>query len=257
MQIVTMSGCQYETARFGRLESDGPTIVMLHGGLGSVSHWKDFPHKLVESTGCSVFAYSRLGHGHSDPVKSSATAEFLQHEATSTLPAILRLARVVDPILLGHSDGASIALIHAATFPHAQRAVIAIAPHVCVEDKATRAIEQMRDGWSDSALREKLSRHHRNADDTFWDWSRVWLSPSFASWDIRSQLNSILAPVLLIQGANDEFGTPLQVTAIQERAASSEVVWIADCGHEPFKAFPDQTLTAVGDFLARVTRRIR
>jgi pimeloyl-ACP methyl ester carboxylesterase len=247
-----IDGSRYESVRFGTDHQNAPNIVLLHGGLGSVSHWKDFPQKLVERTGCNVFAYSRLGHGKSDLPKSPRRSSFLKDEARNTLPSILRQAGIVDPILLGHSDGASIALIHAAAFPHGQQAVIAIAPHVFVESKNTQAIERMREDWNDSELRLKLSRYHLSVDDTFFNWSRAWLSSTFATWDIQAELSSIISPVLVIQGVEDEFGTELQVKAILDKVVSCESFWISDCGHEPFKKHLDQTLEAVGDFIGKI-----
>lgn len=249
MKEVMIDGSRYETVRWGQPDSSRPTIVLLHGGLGSVSHWRGFAEALAQQSGFSVFAYSRLGHGNSAPPPSQLTHLFMHREAAETLPSILRTVGIERPILVGHSDGASIALLHASMYPKQQRAVVVIAPHVCVEAKATTRIEAMVSKWATSTLRQRLMGHHCSADDLFHSWSQVWLSAEFAQWDIREQLPAIQAPLLVLQGIEDEFATELQVSSITTRLPSTEVLWIPNCGHEPFRSSPEETLGAILHFL--------
>lgn len=252
-RAYAIKGSSFEASYLAGPRPDVPTIVMLHGGLGSISHWGHFPQRLAERAQCNVFLYSRLGHGASDPFASPLTASFMAQEAIFTLPEILRQAGIADPILLGHSDGASIALLHGIAFPGAQRAIIAIAPHVNVETKAITAIQQLRLDWPESLLRQRLARHHDRVDDLFSAWSQVWLSAEFAGWDVCSKLAAILAPLLVVQGTDDEFATSAQILAIQASVTRARLAWISECAHEPFRTHPSETLNAIVGFIGTLS----
>ena len=233
-----IDGHWLETARIEARRPGRPTIVMLHEGLGSVAHWKDFPSLLAEATGAGVFLYSRYGHGSSDPLEEPRSVSYMHHEAQVVLPELLRKAGIEHPVLLGHSDGASIAIIYAGTFPDSPAALILEAPHVFVEDLSVTAISKID-------LPQRLARYHANAEALFHAWKNIWLSPAFRAWNIESFLDSIRCPVLVLQGAQDEYGTLKQVEAIQRRIPASSVI-LDNCKHAPHRDQPEATLAAVG-----------
>ncbi len=177
-----------------------PTIVMLHEGLGSVAHWKDFPSRLAGETGAGVFIYSRYGHGGSDGLKELRAVSYMHHEAQIALPEILRKAGIERPVLLGHSDGASIAILFAGMFPDVPAAIILEAPHVFVEDISVSNIAQARMRYQETDMPQRLARFHANVDSLFRGWSDIWLDPDFRSWNIESYLDLIRCPVLVLQG---------------------------------------------------------
>src|SRR5436190_20096335 len=190
----------------GRLEvldlpGEHPAVVLVHEGLGSIGRWRGLPQRLATATGRRVVAYSRHGHGRSSLPPAPRTPEFMHHEARVVLDELLQALDVRRPVLLGHSDGASIALIHAAEHPVA--GIIAIAPHVFVEDMCVEAIARARADYEAGHLRERMARHHDDPDAAFWGWAGVWLDPDFRDWDLRPLLPNLTAPLLLVQGADD------------------------------------------------------
>src|SRR5579863_1877317 len=175
-------------------------LVMLHEGLGSVSMWRDFPEQLARATGCRTLVYSRHGYGHSSPLDAARRVDYMHEEARIWLPVILQRLGIRRPVLFGHSDGASIALIHAARTESEVAGIIALAPHVKVEELTVRSIAAAKAAYTQTDLRARLSRHHGDVDSAFWGWNRIWLDPGFLSWNIEALLPSIRCPILAIQG---------------------------------------------------------
>jgi pimeloyl-ACP methyl ester carboxylesterase len=240
--------------------SDAPTLVFLHEGLGSVAAWKDFPARVTGELGWPGLVYSRLGYGRSDPAPLPRPVSFLEDEATGFLPRLLDAAAVRDAVLIGHSDGASIALAYAATFPPfprgTVRAVIAEAPHVMVEELTLENIRRAGAAFRDGDLRRRLARYHDDVDRSFWGFHDVWLDPAFAAWSIEDDLGHIQVPVLVIQGDDDPYGTRRQVDAIRARCAGpvETLLLPAPCGHAPHAARPDLVLEAMTGFLLASAR---
>jgi len=252
MEHVVVDGKRLETLRVGPADGAEPAIVMLHEGLGSVALWKDFPQRLAERTGWGVVAYSRHGYGGSDPLTEPRSVEYMHHEGEVVLPELLRRLQIERPVLFGHSDGASIALIHAGRYPGAVRGLILEAPHVFVEDLSVRSIAEAKAAYATSDLPKRLGRYHDDPDGAFHGWNDVWLDPRFRSWNIESFLPAIRCPVLVIQGEDDEYGTMAQVDAIRARVAGTEVLVLPQCGHSPHRDHAEATLEASRSFLAAV-----
>lgn len=250
-----IDGHRLEAARIEARDPALPTIVMLHEGLGSVSHWKDFPRLLAEATGAGVFLYSRYGHGASDALLEPRPVSYMHHEAQVVLPEILQKAGIERPLLLGQSDGASIAILYAGTFPDAPAGLILEAPHVFVEDLTVASIAQARIVYQDTDLPQRLGRYHAHVDALFWGWNNLWLDPRFRGWNIESYLDRIRCPVLVLQGAQDEYGTPAQVEAIQRRIPSAAAMLLEDCKHAPHRDRSEATLSAICEFISRLPRR--
>jgi pimeloyl-ACP methyl ester carboxylesterase len=231
--------------------ADGPTMVFLHEGLGSISQWRDFPDRIAAATGLPAIIYARYGHGQSDVLQQAHGVDFMHREALEMLPELLRSLGVERPILVGHSDGASIALIYAGS-GHPLRGLVAMAPHVFVEDISIAGITAAKQAFETTDLPQKLARHHRDPVKTFYGWNDVWLAPAFRGWNIERFLPAIKCPLLAIQGYGDEYGTMAQVDAIARQAGGPvEVLKLADCGHSPHKDQPEIVATSIIDFVAR------
>ena len=246
---VLAGGKRLETQLFSPA-ANAPVIVMLHEGLGSIAMWKDFPARVAEATGCRVLVYSRYGHGKSERVAEKRSVDFMHHEAKVVLPEVLRQFEIERPILFGHSDGGSIALIYAGTWPERVRGLVLEAPHVFVEDLGIRSITAIRELYESSDLLEKLARYHDHADETFRGWNDIWLDPQFRGWNIEEYLGRISCPTFVLQGADDEYGTLAQVKAIQRRVPATQTLIFPRCGHSPHRDQPDLTLAAVSKFIA-------
>jgi pimeloyl-ACP methyl ester carboxylesterase len=249
-----VDGKRLEAVRIEARHSHLPTIVMLHEGLGSVSHWKDFPSRLAEETGAGVFAYSRYGHGNSDPLREPRPASYMHHEAQVVLPEILDKARIERPVLLGHSDGASIAIVYAGLFPDSPAGLILEAPHVFVEDITVSSIAQAKVLYNGTDLQQRLGRYHANVDSLFWGWNNIWLDPSFRAWNIEAFLDRIRCPVLVLQGSQDEYGSAAQINAIRSRIPSASTILLESCKHAPHRDQREATLAAIIGFLRNVPR---
>jgi pimeloyl-ACP methyl ester carboxylesterase len=249
---VVVDGKRLETLSYAAIGS-APTIVMLHEGLGSVSMWKDFPRRIAETTYCGVLVYSRYGHGKSERLAGKRPVEFMHHEAGVVLPGLLAQLEIERPILLGHSDGGSIAILYAASSPANVRAMILMAPHVFVEELTVESIAKIGSVYRTTDLQAKLARHHDHADEMFWGWNEVWLDPDFRNWNIEAQLERIRCPVLLIQGKEDEYGTLAQVAAIQRRVQPTKTLVLSNCGHSPHRDQPRATLEAIAQFLRELS----
>jgi pimeloyl-ACP methyl ester carboxylesterase len=221
----------------------GPELVFLHEGLGSITQWRDTPAAIAKLTGRPAFVYARQGYGKSDPVVVPRPLTYM-HDEAARLPAILAAEGVRDPILIGHSDGASIAIIAAGVVK--PRALVLIAPHVFVEDISVRSIEQARDGYAE--LRPKLARHHADVDGAFWGWNRAWLDPGFRAWNIEAYLSQVTAPVLIVQGEADEYGTLAQVEAIARQVASETMI-VPGAGHSPHRSHPAEVDARIAQFI--------
>jgi pimeloyl-ACP methyl ester carboxylesterase len=224
-------------------------LVLLHEGLGSVGLWRDFPAALNEATGRRVLAFSRFGHGRSERPPRPRTPAFFHEEALDVLPALLPQLDAADPILVGHSDGASIALIHAGR--HAVAGLALIAPHVVVEDVTVNEIRQTRDLYQTGGLRERMARHHDDPDAAFRGWCDVWLDPSFRAWSLEPDAELVTAPLLLVQGSADPYGTLDQLDRIEARVRGpAERVVVDGAGHSPHLEQPDAVIAAVAAFSA-------
>jgi pimeloyl-ACP methyl ester carboxylesterase len=213
-----------------RERRDEPLIVFLHEGLGSVSMWRDFPARLCDALCCRGLVYSRPGYGQSTP-RGPAEAwdlDFMHRQAHEVLPALLRAldidAAVDRPWLFGHSDGASIALLYAARFPHALAGAALLAPHILVEDLSLTSIAQARQAYADTDLRQRLARHHADPDSAFYGWNDVWLRPAFRHWSIEDEIAAITCPLLAVQGLDDEYGTLEQVRGIRLRVPHTRLL---------------------------------
>jgi len=233
-----------------------PTIVMLHEGLGSVAIWGKFPEMLAAATGAGVFVYSRAGYGNSSPGKLPRTVSFMHEEATEVLPRVLAAIGFQRGILLGHSDGASIAAIYAGSVQdHRVRGLVLIAPHFFIEEMGLAEIRRAREAFAAGPLREKLKRWHADVDCAFRSWSEPWLDPQFRKWDITEALGYIRVPMLIVQGEKDQYGTLKQVeTAQQECFCPVEAAVLPSIRHDPCREAPELTLKTAGDFINRLLR---
>jgi pimeloyl-ACP methyl ester carboxylesterase len=239
-----------ECAWVGNLSAPD-TMVFLHEGLGSVAMWKDFPHELCTRLGMRGLVYSRYGYGKSTPrpPEERWDATFMHMDAQNVLPQVLAGLKVNRPWLFGHSDGASIALIYSATYPHAIPGVIAVAPHVFVEPLSIESIEVARDLYVRSGLRDKLAKYHNDVDSAFWGWNDVWLSQEFREWNITDALPYIQAPTLAIQGEDDEYGTAAQAETVAREVERGELLLIPNCKHSPHRDQADIVMDAVEAFV--------
>jgi pimeloyl-ACP methyl ester carboxylesterase len=226
-------------------------LVFLHEGLGSIRQWRDFPQRVAEATGLSALIFDRYGYGQSDVLaEPRRTVKFMHDEALTGLPAMLSSLEIDDPLLIGHSDGASIALIHAGA-GHAVRGVVAMAPHVFIEPVCLSSIRKAAQTFETTDLPDRLGRYHRDVRKTFYGWADVWLDREFEGWDIRADyLPGVRCPVLAIQGHDDEYGTMAQLDEIARRVKGRcELLKLDHCGHAPFRDQPDEVVSKVSAFV--------
>ena len=255
MAFLTAAGRRHEYQRIPG-PTNRPVMVFLHEGLGSIAMWRDFPAHCAERAGCAAVVYSRYGYGHSDPLDAPRGIDYLHHEALVALPEILDQLEIERPLLVGHSDGASIALIFAGAPIFAGGArrevggVIALAPHVFVEAEAIRGIAATRQAWESTSLREKLGRFHDHVDSVFAGWHEIWTAAEFQDWNIEEFLPGIRCPVLAVQGEQDEYGTMDQLERIARGARQVRQLRLAECGHSPHRDQADKVLEAVREFTA-------
>ncbi|HEY1943121.1 MAG TPA: alpha/beta hydrolase [Roseiarcus sp.] len=253
---VTIGGVRLETLTLGPGPDAAPTIVMLHEGLGCVALWRDFPQKLAKKTGLGVFAFSRAGYGASDPVALPRPLDYMTREARETLPPLFDAIGLKRSVLLGHSDGASIAAIYAGSVEDFRvRGLVLIAPHVFTEESGLESIAAARVAYETGDLRARLAKYHRNVEVAFRGWNDAWLDPGFKSWNIADAVDYWRVPALVLQGDADPYGTLAQVREIETRSYAPVDVEILDgCGHAPHLERADATLAAVADFCARLQR---
>lgn len=251
---IAILGRQLEYLRLpsARPRADAPSIVFLHEGLGAISLWRDFPQRIADATGCEAIVYSRHGYGGSTPLGEPRQPDYMHVEALQALPELLDRLGVQRPMLFGHSDGGSIALIHAGEAARALAGVVVMAPHVMVEEIALSGIRETVKAYCSGGLRERLGRHHRDVDATFCGWQEIWLSPAFRAWNIESYLPAIACPVLAIQGGDDEYGTMAQLERIAQQAPDVELLELPDCRHSPQRDQPEAVIAVVTAFINRL-----
>ena len=250
---------EYVTCAPGRLSDTAaatrPTLVFLHEGLGSVALWKSFPLEVAEASGCPALLYSRYGYGKSDRLLAPRTVDYMHREALDVLPEVLDRLGIDNPILVGHSDGASIALIHAGAGKRPVCGVVAMAPHVFVEDITVQSIAEAGETFRTTDLPQRLGRYHDDVASTFRGWNDIWLHPDFRRWNIEEVLPGIRCPLLLIQGEDDQYGTAAQVEAIARMVSGPvETLLLPDCAHSPHHEQKDVTLAAIVEFAAGIGR---
>jgi pimeloyl-ACP methyl ester carboxylesterase len=254
---IALTGGPVEYQLWEPAEEQAPTLVLLHEGLGSIAQWKDFPQRLAQASGCRVLAYSRYGYGGSGPVPLPRPLDYLHREAVGPLPELLAALGIGRHVLVGHSDGGTIALLNAALSPAPTLlGVVAEAPHVFVEDMTVagiaRALEQYRADDHGKSLRQRLARYHGgNVDVAFHGWASAWLHPDFRTWDIGAEISGIRVPVLLVQGRQDEYATLAQLDRIEHCLSGRvERLVIEECGHSPHLRHPGPVAGAVTAFVS-------
>ncbi|MCW8920693.1 MAG: alpha/beta hydrolase [Sedimenticola sp.] len=255
---LQIDGCRLECQWHGQHHSDKPVLVLLHEGLGCIAMWRDFPARLAEQTGCPVFVYSRQGYGGSDPFKHDLTIDFMHDEGRVVLPAVLDAAGIDNAVLVGHSDGASIALIHAGELRDDRvLGLVLLAPHLFVEPETLQGIRQAKQAFETDGLAARLSRYHlHHTDDTFNRWCRIWLDPQFESWNIESSLPTIRVPLLAIMGEDDQYGTLAQIDALAAvQPTLTKRLVLEACGHSPHLEKSDEVLASMNAFLKQSVLR--
>jgi pimeloyl-ACP methyl ester carboxylesterase len=254
--FLRINASDLEYRMIGPSPEDAPTIVMLHEGLGSAGLWGDFPDKLQAATGAGVFVYSRAGYGASTPVTLPRPLDYMHIEALEVLPKLLETIGFRRGLLLGHSDGASIAAIYAGSHQdHRVQGIVLIAPHFIVEDISVASIAEIKTAYETTELRAKLARWHKDVDNAFYGWNGAWLDPRFRAWDISEYLAYIRVPVAILQGIDDQYGTMRQVEIAREECyCPVDVRVIRGAGHSPHREAPEVTLDAITDFVDGVLR---
>lgn len=254
--FLDIPGQRLEYRMIGPRPHDAPTLVLMHEGLGCVAMWGDFPDKLAAQTGAGVFVYSRAGYGRSSPAKLPRPVAYMHEEALAVLPDVLRMIGFRRGMLIGHSDGASIATIYAGNVEdHRIRGLVLIAPHFFTEDAGIAAIAAAREAFATTDLRARLARYHADVDNAFRGWNDVWLDPAFRKWDITEELAYIRVPILILQGEADQYGTVRQIAvAGQECYCPVEVTLLPEVKHSPQREAPEAALAAVAGFVNRLLR---
>lgn len=253
---LIVEGVALEYACYGPPPGKTPTIVMLHEGLGCVALWRDVPQRIAEATGLGVFVYSRQGYGGSDPASLPRPLDYMTREAVDVLGAVLDAAGLGPVLLLGHSDGATIACIYAGSVSDMRvRGLILMAPHFFTEPQGLATIRAAGTAYRSGDLKEKLAQYHDDVDGVFEGWHDVWTDPAFESWDVAEAIDHLRIPVLAVQGRADPYGTVAQIAEIEARIyAPLETVILDQCGHDPHLEHPQATLHAVTGFCARLMR---
>lgn len=257
MKHITILEHKLEYRDFPATRAGLPPLVLLHEGLGCVAMWRDFPQALAAATGCRVIAYSRPGYGHSQAYAEARTPRYMHHEGEVVLPALLAALGIDKPVLIGHSDGGSIALICAGAHPELPLAVAVMAPHEFVEEATLAGIRAAREVWQTTDWPKKLARYHADAPRVFADWNDCWLSPAFRDWNIEDTLPRIPCPVLALQGEDDEYATMRQIEVIAEQVPGTELHKLANCGHSPQRDQEAAVLAALAAFVSRVSGSCR
>jgi pimeloyl-ACP methyl ester carboxylesterase len=252
--LLRIGSSDLEYRMIGPAPEDAPTIVMLHEGLGSAGQWGDFPDRLQAATGVGVFVYSRAGYGASTSVTLPRPLDYMHIEALDVLPKLLDEIGFRRGLLLGHSDGASIATIYAGgVADHRVRGVAMIAPHFVVEDVSVASIAEIKQAYETTNLKSKLARWHSDVDNAFWGWNGAWLDPRFRNWDISEFLAYIRVPLAILQGPNDQYGTIRQVEIAREECyCPVDVTIVPDAGHSPHRDAPEASLDAIAEFAGRI-----
>lgn len=248
------AGKELEYACWGPAPSDALTLVLLHEGLGCTALWRDFPQQLAEATGLGVFAYSRAGYGGSDPADLPRPLDYMTREATEVLPEVLDAAGIRRAVLVGHSDGATIAAIYGGSVQdHRVRGLALMAPHFFTEDMGLTEIAAAKVAYETTNLRDRMAKYHANPDNAFRGWNDSWLHPDFKAWNVSEVLDYIRVPILAIQGRQDQYGTLAQIEEIENRSyAPVDTLLLDDCRHAPFLEQPEAVLAGLTDFCARL-----
>jgi pimeloyl-ACP methyl ester carboxylesterase len=252
VRFVDVSGHRLEYVDIAAHQVHRPPLVFLHEGLGSVAMWRDFPAKVAAATGCRTVVYSRYGFGRSSPRRELYTPRFMHEEALEILPALRTALVIDDPVLIGHSTGGSMALIHAGDQSWDVAGLVVMAPLTFVEESNLEGIRTAKTLYQTTDMREKLSRYHDDVDGVFWGWNDIWLHPDFKSWSIADDLAGIRCPILAILGDDDEYSTPAQIAVIERNAvnaASFDFLKLADCRHSPHRDQPAIVLEAISRFI--------
>jgi pimeloyl-ACP methyl ester carboxylesterase len=249
MPSVILQGSELEYVCMLPRNDARPTLVFLHEGLGSIGQWRDFPRELALACDCGALVYARHGYGNSSVLEERRRADYMHIEAREVLPELLAKLSIRAPILVGHSDGASIALIHAGS-GFAVRALVVLAPHVFVEEISLAGIRDAKRAFLETDLPQRLARYHRDAAKTFWGWNDIWLSEEFRAWNIEALLPNITQPVLAIQGEQDEYGSMAQIDAIARAVRDCEVLKLDNCRHAPQRDQRAATFAAMRAFIA-------
>jgi len=254
--FLSIGSQRLEYRMIGPRPDVAPTLVLLHEGLGCVDLWGDFPDRLQRATGCGVFVYSRAGYGRSSPVDLPRPLTYMHDESRIIVPTLLDAIDFRRGVLVGHSDGASIAAIYAGTHQdHRLGAIVLIAPHFFTEDSGIAAIVEAKKAYETGDLRNKLAKWHENVENAFYGWNEAWLNPDFRQWDITGELAYIRVPMLIVQGENDQYGTIKQIEiAERECYCPVEIAMLSGAKHSPQREAPEETLRAISDFIARVLR---
>jgi pimeloyl-ACP methyl ester carboxylesterase len=254
--FLSIGAQRLEYRMIGPQPDQAPTLVLLHEGLGCVGLWNDFPDKLSAATGAGVFVYSRAGYGQSSPVRLPRPLSYMHGEARDTLPRLLEEIGFRRGLLIGHSDGGSIAAIYAGSHQdHRVGGLVLIAPHFFTEDSGIASIAEATKAYETGDLRARLSRWHADVDNAFKGWSGAWLDPEFRKWDITEFLAYIRVPVLVVQGEDDHYGTVKQIEVAQEECyCPVEVALVQGAHHSPQREAPEPTLQSISDFVLRVLR---
>ncbi|MFQ5437803.1 MAG: alpha/beta fold hydrolase [Paracoccaceae bacterium] len=251
-QWLTVAGKRLEARVWGPPPDIAPTLVMLHEGLGSVGLWRGFPEALAALTGCGVFAWSRAGYGRSDPVELPRPLDYMQREGREVLPLVCDAVGLRRGVLIGHSDGASIAAVNAGAIADLHiRGLVLMAPHLFTEEVGLASIAGAKNAFETGDLRARLARHHKDVDNAFRGWNDAWLDPAFRAWNIETYIARITVPVLAVQGQNDQYGSLAQIEALERglRVPFSRII-PKDCRHSPHLDQPERTLEAVANFVA-------
>ena len=254
--VVTAGGKRLEAASWGPPPGEAPTIVMLHEGLGCIALWRDFPERLAAATGWGVLAYSRAGHGASDPADLPRPLDFMTREAVEVLPQVLDATGVGQAVLLGHSDGATISAIYAGSIADMRiRGLVLIAPHFFTEEMGLAEIARAREAYASGDLKARMARFHADPENTFRGWNDTWLDPAFREWNVAEVIDYLRIPALAVQGEDDQYGTRAQIDELESRSyAPVDVVMIPGCRHAPHTEAPEALLAAVTEFIARLAR---
>jgi len=254
IRFVDACGHRLEYIDIAAHRAHRPTLLFLHEGLGSVAMWRDFPAQVAAATGCRTVVYSRYGYGRSSPRQAPYTPRFMHEEALEILPALRAALAVERPVLIGHSTGASMALIHAGAGRWDVAGLVVMAPLVFVEESNLVSIRGVKQVYETTKMRELLGRYHDDVDRVFWGWRDIWLHPDFRAWSIASDLAGIRCPILAVLGGSDEYSTPAQIDTLKRNArnaASVDFLQLADCGHSPHRDQPAVVIEAIARFLDR------
>ena len=254
MKHILVNGLRLEYRDFPAAGEGLPTLLLLHEGLGCVAMWRDFPAKLAAATACRVVVWSRPGYGGSQPYPEERKKGYMHHEAEESLPALIAALHIERPLLVGHSDGGSIALLFAGAFPEVPLGIAVLAPHEFVEEVTLVGIRAARSIWESTDWPTKLGRYHLDAVRVFEEWNDTWLSPLFRDWSIEQYLPKIRCPVLAIQGEDDEYATMRQIEVIAEQVPGTELLKLPNCGHTPQRDQEAAVLAALLAFVDRVNR---